>query len=145
MATEAPDPHTTMSRDGNKPIHKGRKVQITDPTKGGWVTKRPATTSTRLILNFDTSKCCSVGPGFPDDIEKLPYALAERGVTQYEWADFMNRLQRDVQPMHWSTCACITVGMTVIGLPLVCYVEGKYQEAAKKWINDLNKEVRKLE
>lgn len=74
-------------------------------------------------------------------MEKLPGILAECGVTEYEWADFMQRLQNDVQPKNWSICTCVTVAMTGIGLPLVCYVEWKYQEAAKKWIQDFNREI----
>ena len=142
MATKAPGSHEPMTRDTSEAHYTGRKVQGVDPTRGGWITKRPATTDARLILNFDPAKCCSVGPGFTEDNEHIPETLAERGVTEYQSADFMQRLQRDVQKKHWNVCICLTVGFTVIGLPLVCYVESKYQEAAKKWIQEFNKEVR---
>lgn len=130
-----------MTRDGYEHMHPPRDAQAIDPTRGGWITKRPANTETRVILNFDPALCCSVGPGFTADREVLPPALAARGVTPYEWSDHMQRLERDVQSQHCSACCCVTSSLTVIGLPFVCYQEKKYQEAAKVWLSNFNKEV----
>lgn len=125
-----------MTRDG-------RLEQAVDPSRGngGWFTMRPASTEHRLILNYDPALCCSVGVGLSQDSSELPPTLAARGVNIFEWSDAMLRLQREVQARQWSTCACVSVGLTVVGLPWVCYFEHKYQQAARKWLDDLNREV----
>lgn len=135
--TKQPYVMAGMSRDeDDSHVH-----QQVNHLSSGWLTKRPISTEDRLILNFDGSLCCSLGHGLNADFETLPAVLAQRGVTPYQWGDFMQRLDKQVIPKHWNACVCISCALTGICLPLVCYKEYTFQEATSRWVDDLNSTV----
>jgi hypothetical protein len=85
MATKAPN-QQPMGRDTDfEPMSVGRTLQAADPYKGGWLTHRPVSTPTRLILNFETSFWCSRSTGFVgEDLKDVPPPLAARGVSRFD-------------------------------------------------------------
>lgn len=103
---------------------------------------RPASTRTRLIVEFFPELCCSKGPGFDDEVRaKPPPELLERGVTQAQWDEAMRSLEADVQSKQVSGCAQVFIWITLILLPLLCFWQGQYNRAMRRWLDNLNTNV----
>lgn len=144
MPNSPPDPAVQMHRhDQQGPdTVPGRTIQGVDPSRGGWVTHRPPTTPDRLIIDFEPALCCSRGPGIPGaHATELPLALAARGVPPYEWADAVQRLRTQVQPLSTSVCCGVTAAVSVVCLPALCWRERRYQAALGAWVDGLNAAV----
>lgn len=145
MATSTPpDSAVQMERDNKytSNINPGRTVKEVDPSRGGWVAHRPVTTPERLIIDFEPAGCCSSGPGIPEDnATELPPALEAKGVTPYQWADAVQRLRREVQPLSTPICCGVAAVFSVVCLPWLCWQERRYQTAVGAWVDDLNAHV----
>jgi hypothetical protein len=122
--------------------HPPIQKQRADPFGGGFLAKRPVSTEDRLILQFYPGDACSTGKGFiDDDIRQVPKALAHRGVTEIEWREFTDKLQNRVQSNSNSIFCVIVSIISIVFIPYVCVVQGRYHKELRQWLDELNNKV----
>lgn len=123
----------------------GVKRQRVDPFSGGLALRRPMSTDDRLILPFSPGACCGAGPGLdPEVIAAVPPALAARHVSHETWRQLMTSLEAMQQRDGQSVCAVVGLIMSLVGVPLLCWKQGRYHTSLREWVNAANTKLAPL-
>jgi len=141
--TSVPNDHLNGAPKYNYSTLNIVEKQRADPNSDGFICKRPISTEDRLILIFEPTQCCgNVGNGFIDsDTKMVPTPLAQNGVTLIEWNEFIIRYQSHVK-IHQTSLLCTVISIiSLIGLPTLCWTQGRYHAALHVWLDDLNRKV----
>jgi len=110
-------------------------------TAGGWRVHRPLSRPERIIIDFFPMDLCGPGIGFSEkDSATVPAALADHGITQAVWLDWVDKLKKQVLPNApcCGGCGCL------LSCLLPCYwcaQNGSYQDLMRGWLVAFNQDV----
>ncbi len=87
---------------------------------------------------------CSSGDGFNEtDSKQVPHLLAERGLTQEVWLQWVAKLRSEVLPRcpplgQFGNCLAI---VTLLGCPFYFSRLGEYHDCVRRWVDEFNAQV----
>eukprot|EP01024_Parvocaulis_polyphysoides_P044270 TRINITY_DN40761_c0_g1_i4.p2 TRINITY_DN40761_c0_g1~~TRINITY_DN40761_c0_g1_i4.p2 ORF type:complete len:162 (-),score=0.27 TRINITY_DN40761_c0_g1_i4:250-708(-) len=101
----------------------------------------------RVELEFQPyTLCFSTSSGFyQHDIHHIPPKLQQKGITQEQWNNWMEKYQKDVRPHSnqcWYCLACLLVVPAIVMYFFPTEREqDQFKNALKKWIKMVNDEL----
>eukprot|EP00055_Hartaetosiga_balthica_P014236 m.77119 g.77119 ORF g.77119 m.77119 type:complete len:211 (-) comp8535_c1_seq2:645-1277(-) len=110
------------------------------------VIRRPASSDTRLIIDLNTYNMNCSCKGTPEfvseaDMDIIPQAVADQGVSEQEWQKHMRLLDQAIRKNRMSVLTVTLLSVLVVTIPFIFRRINKLQRAVIKVMDDFNEQV----
>jgi hypothetical protein len=149
MATNMTTAPPTSSNAPPPPAYQPMaQPQISNPNaaigsnRAQFLLRRPASTESRLILDFFPESWCGSPVVLDSDLlNQVPPVLEAKGIKREVWVEWMRKFKEIVERNHVSCGAGLAFILTVICLPWMYYRCIKEQLDMTRFLKEINQEL----